>query len=150
MRVAVELIAARVVGDKVHFVMGRADCARLTDPEAIARAELARLFPELWLRRVILHSTSWRFDDERIVLSYLAYSDDFVAADLPLLFPIERTERLMDKSPAAFAAHAIRHLAFLVREDPAKYEKRMRPDTMAALVKVAPELAGRLSLKGAA
>ena len=149
MRVVVELIAARVVGENVHFVMGASDCPRNTDPEPVARAELARLFPELWLRRVILHSTSWRFEDEHIVLSYLAYSDDFVAVDLPLMFPLERVEDLND-APSAFVAHAIRHLAFLTREDPAKYEKRVRPEVMVALRKVAPELAGRHSLKGAA
>ena len=149
MRVAVELIAARVVGENVHFVMGRGDCPRKTDPEVIARAELARLFPELWLRRIVLHSTSWRFEDEHVVLSYLGYSDDFVAADLPLMFPLERIEDL-NEPPAAFAAHAMRHLAFLVRDDPAKYQKKLRPDTLSALRNIAPVLAGRDSLKGAA
>jgi len=149
MRVVVELIAAKVVGDDVHFVMGGADCPRNTDPEIVARAELARLFPELWLRRIVLHSTSWRFEEGHIVLSYLGYCDDFVAADLPLMFPLVRIQDL-DDAPAAFAAHAMRHLAFLVREDPSKYDKRLRPDTITALMNVAPELAGRHSLKGAA
>ena len=149
MRVVVELIAARVVGDNVHFVMGGGDCPRTTDPEAVARAEVARLFPELWLRRIVLHSTSWRFEDDHIVLSYLAYSDDFAVPDLPLMFPIARMEELKEP-PAVLAAHAIRHLAFLAREEPAKYEKKLRPDTMVALLKASPELAGRHSLRGAA
>lgn len=148
MRVAVELIAARILGDEVRFTFRTADCPRTGDPDATARAELATLYPSFWLKRAVVHSTSWRYEDEHVVLAYLGYSDEFDVSLLPLAFPLARAEELT-RGPASVAAHAIRHLAFLAREEPGEYAKHLRPETLAALERVAPDVSGRLPMRAA-
>lgn len=148
-QVVVELVAARIVGEELRFTIQTAACPRTGDPDATARAELATLFPDLWLRQAIVHSTSWRYEDERIVLTYLGYSDEFEVAPLPLTIPLARASDIT-RGPAAVAAHAIRHLAFLVREARDGYGQLLRPDTCAALMQIAPDVSGRHDLKGAA
>ncbi len=149
MQVAVELVAARVVGDELRFTIHTAMCPRTGDPDATARAELATLFPSFWLRRAIVHSTGWRYEDERLVLTYVGYSDEFDVAPLPLTVPLARVGDVR-RGPAAVAAHAIRHLAFLVREGRDGYAEHLRPETLAGLSGVAPDMGGRRDLKGAA
>ena len=149
MQVVVELVAARVIGEQLRFTIQTAACPRTGDPDATARAELATLFPDFWLQRAIVHSTSWRYENERIVLSYLGYSDEFDAAALPLTIPLARVSDIR-RGPAAIAARAIRHLAFLVREGRDGYGQLLRTDTRAALARIAPDVSGRHDLKGAA
>lgn len=73
----------------------------------------------------VLHSTSWRFEAGRILLTYVALPDpdprdavtldpsaEIAAGEDPLSPSPERIER------SAVAAHACRHLAFLRHTDP--------------------------------
>jgi hypothetical protein len=76
-----------------------------------------------------VHSTSWRFDEDRIVLTYV------VAVDPPQhlppgsleLVPVVRSELARGAATAppesiameAVLEHAVRHLAWLIRDDPA-------------------------------
>jgi hypothetical protein len=149
MRVLVEVIAGRVLDDEVHYIVSTAECQSHSDPDVTVRAVLARLFPEVWLRSMLCHSTSWRFESDHIVLTYIGYSDNISIRDLPLILPLRRIQNLRE-GPSAVVAHAISHLAFLVRQNPAEYEKRIRAETISALAGVAPEPAGRLELRGAA
>lgn len=149
MQVAVELVVARVLGDDLRFTIRTAICPRTGDPDATARAELATLFPDLWLRQALVHSTSWRYEDERIVLTYLGYSDEYEIGPLPLRLPLDRAADIR-RGPAAVAAHAIRHLAFLVREGRDGYAKLLRRETIDALMRIAPDVSGRHDLRGAA
>ncbi|HUQ41769.1 MAG TPA: hypothetical protein VM052_04630 [Candidatus Limnocylindrales bacterium] len=149
MRIVMELIAARVIGDEVRYLRSERDCARTGDPTLTARAEFARCFPQIWLRDVVLHSTSWRFEDDHLVVTYLGYSDELVQSSLVDAFPLRRVTR-PGVGEDSVAAHALRHLAFLVHEDAAKFRRKLHADTIAALEKVAPAVAGRHDLKGAA
>ncbi|RVX40213.1 hypothetical protein EDD27_2611 [Nonomuraea polychroma] len=74
----------------------------------------------------VLHSTSWRHEpDGRIVLTYAVCPDPspwLPAVEVPVL-EIARGESPATPSPdhvvlANVVAHAVRHLAFLVAEDP--------------------------------
>lgn len=76
----------------------------------------------------LVHSTSWRATDEgQIVLTYLLHPDpapDLPATPLPDPRAIARSPRPGRPSPPELrthhvAAHAVRHLAFLARTDPA-------------------------------
>ena len=149
MRIIVELVAARVIADEVRYLGAERDAPNGTDPDLAARAELARHFPGLCLGDVVLHSTSWRYEHDHIVLTHLAYSDHFEPDTLPNAFALDNVKD-PESGPDSVAAHAVRHLAFLVGEDPAEYEKKLRPDTLAALKGVAPDVAGRHDLPGAA
>lgn len=77
----------------------------------------------------VVHSTSWRYEGGAIVLSYVAVVDP--PAQLPgdslVSVPIERSDLARGAATAAPAEigvaqvleHALRHLSWLVRDDPA-------------------------------
>jgi hypothetical protein len=74
----------------------------------------------------LIHSTSWRFDAGRIVLTYAALPDPDPATALrfPAGGATAARGTALDPSPphvdrADVIAHAARHLAFLHRTDPA-------------------------------
>ncbi|MEV8343125.1 hypothetical protein [Streptomyces niveus] len=78
--------------------------------------------------RHLVHSTSWRATDEgQIVLTYLIHPDpapDLPGTPLPDPGAIARSPRAghptpPDLKPHHVVAHAVRHLAFLARTDPA-------------------------------
>jgi hypothetical protein len=71
----------------------------------------------------LLHSTSWRFKDGEIVLTYVALPDpDPGAPHRPVAPNVARGDDATSPSPddaaaAEVAAHACRHLAFLAATD---------------------------------
>jgi hypothetical protein len=77
----------------------------------------------------IVHSTSWRYEDGRIVLTYVVAVDPpgLLPPDSLELAPIERSDLARGAATAppdsitvnAVLEHAVRHLAWLNREDPA-------------------------------
>lgn len=74
---------------------------------------------------VLLHSTSWRFDPNGVVLTYAALPDPDPAGALPLARPPEFTASADALSPSPdrilpehVVVHACRHLAWLHRNDP--------------------------------
>ena len=77
---------------------------------------------------IVVHSTSWRHAEARIVLTYLAIVEPPTDASPHLVdAPVTRSELARGDATAAPAAiainqvfeHALRHLAWLVRDDPA-------------------------------
>lgn len=105
--------------------------ASLRLPMAVGRepAELVLGAVERYgLRPIVVHSTSWRSEPDRIVLSYVAAVEPpptpspFLAAE-----PIGRADLARGEATAAPAEigvaqvleHALRHLSWLVRDDPA-------------------------------
>ena len=86
---------------------------------AVARYDLAP---------IVVHSTSWRSEPGRVILSYVAAVEvpgspsPFLAAEPVTRVELARGERT--SAPASIAVrqvleHALRHLSWLVREDPA-------------------------------
>jgi hypothetical protein len=77
----------------------------------------------------IVHSTSWRYEDGRIVLTYVVVVEPpgLLPPDSLELTPIERSDLARGAATAppdsitvnAVLEHAVRHLAWLNREDPA-------------------------------
>jgi hypothetical protein len=148
MRTEVELFPARFEGDRLRYLAGRETCAAGTDPDATARSLMTTLFPEVPLRRVLIHSTSWRYEHDCLTLTYLAYSDDLPFARLRQALP--RDANAVGAGAASVVAHAIRHLAFLVRQQPESYRRAMTPETVAHLARIEPDVAGRIYLERAA
>lgn len=142
MQAEVELIAARFEGDRLRYNIGRQPCAMGIDPDDTARAATAWRFPHIPLRQVVVHSTSWRYEHGTLVLTYLAYSDELPFDSLPQVLPRE-TEAVGAGVPSV-VAHAIRHLAFLSRQDPEKYARAISPETLGHLSRIDPEVAGRI------
>ena len=77
----------------------------------------------------LVHSTSWRHEDRRIILTYVAAIEPpgDMAADSLVAVPVRRAELARGdatSAPAVIAVdavieHALRHLSWLVRDDPA-------------------------------
>jgi len=97
------------------------------EPADLVLAAMARYN----LRPIVVHSTSWRTEPGRIILSYVA-SVEVPEAPEPLspflvAEPIGRAELARGEATAAPAAigtlqvleHALRHLSWLIRDDPA-------------------------------
>jgi hypothetical protein len=148
MQAELELIGARFEGDRLRYLVSRQACAMGIDPDETARTGTAGLFPAVPLRRVVVHSTSWRYEHGTLLLTYLAYSDDFPFDDLPQVLP--RDAKAVGTGVASVVAHAIAHLAFLVRQEPSKYGHALSPETLAHLAQVEPDVAGRFYRERAA
>ncbi|SNT13068.1 hypothetical protein SAMN05421812_103303 [Asanoa hainanensis] len=98
-----------------------------------------------------LHSTSWRFESESVVLTYAALPDPSPTTTLPLSPDRMVTGRAAlapsppDVDTDAVAAHAARHLALLTVTDPVvAAAATAQPDLWDLLAKLPAGLAGAL------
>jgi hypothetical protein len=80
------------------------------------------------LRPIVVHSTSWRQADARVVLTYVAVIEPPASASPHLVdAPVSRSDLARGDATAAPVAigvsqvleHALRHLAWLIRDDAA-------------------------------
>ena len=81
------------------------------------------------LTPIVVHSTSWRHEEGRIILTYVAVVEapTELAKDSLMALPVERAELARGGATSApqsigvnaVIEHALRHLAWLVRDDPA-------------------------------
>jgi len=100
----------------------------------------------------VLHSTSWRFEREAVVLTYAALPDPAPqpgAARVAVDRMVSGGAALAPSPPAvdpdAVAAHAARHLALLVGTDPVVAEAAaLQPEIWDLLAKLPAGLAGAL------
>jgi hypothetical protein len=125
-----EILPVALVGGQigwlkpVHADALRIGLSRSHDP-AGAVLEALRWYP---LDPVVVHSTSWRPDDGRIILTYLAVvrPPATLVADSLVAIPVGRAElarvdvnsRVASIQVGQVLEHALRHLAWLVKEDP--------------------------------
>lgn len=120
---------------EVFVVFERDGCAWLTGPCGPApwRIESRERHPLDLVRRmaidalgpiVLVHSTSWRWEHDAVVLSFLVVCDASVVVKLEAV-PIERADLARSEATAAptdiafwqVLEHALRHLAWLAKED---------------------------------
>jgi hypothetical protein len=153
-RVLAEILFARIAGRDLRFRVARFDLARSRgDPDVSVRD-----FADTRLRKAdalrVVHSTSWRYERGRIVLSYLVYSDRLAFRGRPqrarlaaLPSPEAPAKDARDRDRAV-ASHALRHLAFLVAQEPREYAAKLGPETRGALRRLRPAAAGRVRHRG--
>jgi len=141
-KIIVETVMARVSGEELHYVITKSPHPKIGDPLATARAAVASHFPDVWLKQAIVHSTSWRYDDESIVLTFLAYDDDIPLSGFRHTMQLTSVEDRAndDDGEASVAAHALRHLAFLVETEPKEFVPRIRAEALARIRTVAPDI----------
>lgn len=118
----VEVLLLSVVDKQLYVRVRAADPGR-TAPDVVAR-RLAG-FP-VGRASAVLHSTSWRFDGSRVVLTYVALPDPSGSAGACRLVTrdLARGPHALAPAPVRLsldevATHACRHLAFLRATDPA-------------------------------
>ncbi len=108
------------------------------EPPELVLAAIARYA----LRPIVVHSTSWRSEPGRIILSYaVAVTEPEALSPFLAAEPIGRVDLARGDATAAPASigthqvleHALRHLSWLVRDDPAVREAldAWRPDLLA-------------------
>jgi hypothetical protein len=151
MKLIVEVVMARVTNDEMRYSIAKKAHAKSVDPMETAKAALTARFPDVTLRKAIVHSTSWRYDEKSIVLTFLAYSDEIPLGGLSRSLPLDEAEDLAkdDEGQASIAAHAIRHLAFLVATEPKEFVPRIRRPALARIRKVEPDISRNRTSKAA-
>lgn len=120
------------------FILGWPAGAR---PEEVATRALAGI----GIEPKVLHSTSWRHSGEEVVLTYLAVLEATVSVESWSTIPVVRADLARgDKTApppiigiAQVLEHALRHLAWLVKDDPEIREAL--PDWPAVLADYKPE-----------
>jgi hypothetical protein len=151
--VILEVLLFSVHAGELTFRSVRRALARGQRPDLLA-AHLAGVLPQAVPPGVVLlHSTSWRFDDDgTVVLTYagLPDPDRWAAAesvvDEAVAHPDDpRAPSPADLSVAGVAAHAARHLAWLDRTDEAVAATLdALPHFRRALARMSPGSAGAL------
>ena len=109
-----------VHGDSLR--VGLASSARPSD----VVLDLLKWYP---LTALVVHSTSWRHEQDRVILTYVAAIEPpgDLARDSLVSLPVRRAELARGGATTAPPAigieavieHALRHLSWLVRDDPA-------------------------------
>ena len=112
--------------------------------------------PNMINDKFVIHSTSWRFENDGIILTYLVYSDtvDFSNHQTKELlakdFIIAKSENSKKPRPKEISeenvlSHAIRHLGFLIKTDEReKYVSAISAENIKMLEKAYPTLAGEI------
>jgi hypothetical protein len=127
------LPVARVDGALVWLKPIHADSLRVGLPLAAKPAdtvlEVLKWYP---LAPLVVHSTSWRHEDGRIVLTYIAVVTipHSLPNDSVVMVPVRRAALARGGATSApdsitieaVLEHALRHLSWLVRDDPAVME----------------------------
>lgn len=112
--------------------------------------------PNMIGNKFVIHSTSWRYENNEIVLTYIVYSDSVDFSNHPtkeLLtkdFIIAKSNDSKRPSPSIIKeenvlSHAIRHLGFLIKTDEReKYVSAISSENIQMLEKAYPALAGKI------
>lgn len=151
-----EIFFTHLAADQVWFVHEQHPLtAEAGPPDQQVSARLAHTFPAVGGVPVI-HSTSWRYEAGRLILTYLVYTGALTPAT-----PAARSVPLGDLAlarsgdptvphppqitPHHVLAHGLRHLRFLAQTDRAvRAALRADPGTLPRLMQLPPALAGSL------
>lgn len=156
MNIILELFITGLSGDKINFFVDHFDITEKgVDPNLEVEEYVREKFaadPKMFL----IHSTSWRYINGDIYLTYLVYSEKFDPSilnssrslsftdiitdfDVPTHKPLEEgipLERIL--------SHALRHLAFLLSYSKGKYDEYVSKESAAKITTLFPALAGGL------
>jgi len=126
-----EVLPVGLEGDGFYWMKPlHAESLRVGLPSSARPADVV-LDVLMWypLNAIVVHSTSWRHEEGRVILTYVAAIEPpgDLARDSLLPVPVRRAELARGGATTAPAVigveavieHALRHLSWLVRDDPA-------------------------------
>ena len=118
------LLRASTLAEKSRDYVEAARCLGATD----ARVMFRTILPNT-LTPIVVHSTSWRRKEGRIILTYVAVVSppSSLPPDSLVAMPVRRAELARGEAMSApksigveaVLEHALRHLSWLIRDDPA-------------------------------
>ena len=148
-RVLAEVLFARIAGRDLRYQVARFDLARSRgDPDVSVRefADTRLRMPDA-LR--VVHSTSWRYERRRIVLSYSVFGSSTFAtiAAARLVRGLTEARRESARRDRAVLSRAASSRLSRCQE-PREYTAKLGPETRRALRRLRPAAAGRVRHRG--
>lgn len=158
MQHTLEIFLTKIVDTDILYKQVKIDITDKTEnPDDLVLLAVQKYNNEIIERsRLISHSTSWRYvEGGETIITYIVYSDDFdfdsstaqalaiedikildsgdVARPAPKIIPL-----------ASVVSHGIRHLAFLVSNNPSVYQVVLTPNTILRFKEIDSALAGKI------
>jgi hypothetical protein len=163
MQTILEIYYLRIIDDRVRYQRKQANLSKKGgDPNVMIQSLIlekrddAKGSGKIEKREFVVHSTSWRYvKPSKVVLTYVAYSDEleFEKGKFQSL-PLKNLKKLTKKSQRArtraaeekqVVAHAMRHIAFLIKTDnQIDFKSALNPETVKIFKKLWVSLAGRV------
>jgi len=143
MDIKVEMFFTTLEDDKVFFLKKTSKLPKYQhNPtfyvgEIVSKLENSGFFVRR--ERAVSHSTSWRFEDNSIILSFLIYSDCFRVKPKDYIpfseLKMKRSVSYLNPEPKGLndtnvLSHALKHFNFLLKENKDNYEKIVLPETI--------------------
>ena len=163
MQTILEIYYLRIIDDRVRYQRKQANLSRkggepnvMIQSLILEKRDDAEGSGKIEKREFVVHSTSWRYmKPSKVVLTYVAYSDEleFEKGKFQSLL-LKNLRKLTRKSPRArtlaaeekqVVAHAMRHIAFLIKTDnQIDFKSALNPETVKIFKKLWVSLAGRV------
>lgn len=159
MNTILEIFYLRLAGERIRYERKEVNLSRKgSDPDKLIWSLIRQAIRDLPAdeHEFVVHSTSWRYERPgKILLTYIAYSDELIFEkgktrslsihNLPRVTKASKKPDSRDELEKKVVAHAIRHIAFLVKtDDQIDFKSAMKPKTMATFERLWGTLAGRV------
>jgi hypothetical protein len=158
MQYFLEVFLTKIVDEEIVYKQVKIDITNKTEnPDDLVLLTVQKHNQDIIEKnRIISHSTSWRYvEGGETIITYVVYSDDFdfsaldasilkisdikiiesgdVARPAPKIIPLE-----------SVVSHGIRHLAYLVTNNPSVYQTTISSNTLLRFKEIDTALAGKI------
>lgn len=153
-----EVFLTKIVDETIHYKQVQIDITNKSEnPDDLVLLTVQKYNTDIIERnRVISHSTSWRYvEGGTTIITYVVYSDDFdfvsgddislAISDINILESGDPSHPAPKEIPVSnVVAHGIRHLSFLVTNNPSVYSATLNPNTLLRFKEIDTALAGKI------
>lgn len=153
-----EVILTKIEGEEILYKKVELDITNKADnPDDLVLLLVQKHTADIIEKsRLISHSTSWRYvAPGSTIITYIVYSDDFdltsASADTLAISDIKIVESGDPTHPApkeipiaSVVSHGIRHLSFLVTNNPSVYSATINSNTLLRFKEIDTALAGKI------
>lgn len=158
MRYFLEVLLTKIVDTNIVYKQVKVDITEKTEnPDDLVLLVVQKHNQAIIERnRLISHSTSWRYvSGGETIITYVVYSDDFdftvhEAASLPIeqMYIAESGDAARPGPKEipleSVISHGVRHLAYLVTNNPSVYAVVLNPNTLLRFKEIDTALAGKI------